>query len=82
MRAPTPQVYTTLAVTLLIAAAGVFTDVTFHVGGVLTGIASFVSLLALLMMAPTQQNLHKRLAALAAFAFCQVRRAGVLTHCF
>lgn len=72
------KVYTTLAATLLIAAAGVAVDTTLHVGGFLTGAASFAALLALLFMAPTQENLNKRLAALATFAFCQGVSIGPL----
>jgi hypothetical protein len=40
-----PQVYTTLTLALAVASAGVFADVTLHVGGILTTIAAFVSLM-------------------------------------
>jgi len=40
-----PQVYTTLTLALAVATAGVFADVTLHVGGMLTTIAAFVSLM-------------------------------------
>ncbi|KIY93165.1 Bax inhibitor 1 [Monoraphidium neglectum] len=72
------KVYTTLAATLLVAAAGVYADVTYHVGGAVTGLLAFGSLMALVFMAPTQQNLQKRYALLAAFAFCQGVSLGPL----
>lgn len=72
------KVYTTLAVALLVAAAGVTADVAYHMGGALTTMGAFASLAALALMAPTQQNLGKRLGALMALSFCQGASMGPL----
>ncbi|KAI8475013.1 MAG: inhibitor of apoptosis-promoting Bax1-domain-containing protein [Monoraphidium minutum] len=72
------KVYATLAVTLLVAAAGVAADISFHIGGLLTGVLAFGALMAVLVMAPTKENLAKRYAALGTFAFCQGVSLGPL----
>lgn len=72
------KVYLTLTACVLVAAAGVYTDITLRIGGVLTGLVAFASLMAVLLMAPTKQNEGKRYGALAAFAFCQGVSIGPL----
>ena len=39
-----PQVYTTLAVCVLVCAAGVYADAAFHLGGTLSSLAAFAAL--------------------------------------
>lgn len=65
------KVYLTLTGCVLLAAAGVMADVKYHVGGYMTSILMFVSLMAVMVMAPTPQNKSKRYAALATFSFCE-----------
>ncbi|KAF8062010.1 TMBIM6 [Scenedesmus sp. PABB004] len=72
------KVYATLTLAAGVAALGVAADLALHVGGVLTGLASLVSLIWLGFTPSTPDTLNKRYALLATFAFCQGTSLGGL----
>lgn len=74
------RVYATLAAALLTAAVGVAADVTFHIGGLITTLAAFGSLLWLSFSNPDVDSQAKRLTLLGTFAFCQGTALGPLVR--
>lgn len=66
-------VYSTLALTILISAVGCYTDMLFHVGGIITTICTFGSMVWLASTNEMSMAPAKRYGLLGAFAFCQVR---------
>jgi FtsH-binding integral membrane protein len=72
------DVYGALAGCVLAAAAGAAVDVRFGIGGVLTTIAAFAALFAVLSLPPTPANARKRAGALAAFSFLEGVSMGPL----
>jgi FtsH-binding integral membrane protein len=71
------KVYATLTLAVGLLSLGVAADVVFHVGGLLTGLASFGSLLWLGFTTPADSS-NKRYALLGTFAFCQGTAIGPL----
>jgi FtsH-binding integral membrane protein len=70
------KVYATLALTLVLAGAGVQLHLLYNVGGVLTTVLTFVCMAALGMF--SKDRLQLRVALLAVFAVCQGASIGPL----
>lgn len=71
------KVYATLTLAVGLLTLGIAADVTFHVGGALTALASFGSLIWLGFTTPADGQ-NKRYALLGTFAFCQGTSIGPL----
>jgi len=78
MPPPPPQVYVALALTTAVSAAGAYTDVVFHVGGILSSILAFASMFYVLSTDAYTTAAWKRRAALASYAFCMGTSVGPL----
>lgn len=74
------KVYATLTAAVVLAVIGSATDVVFHIGGVLTTLLAFGSLLWLSFTPATAENQAKRYALLGAFAFAQGTSLGPLVE--
>lgn len=72
------RVYATLTLALVVAALGTTANLVLHIGGWLTTLAAFGSLMWLVMTPATPANLNKRYGLLGAFAFCQGTAIGPL----
>lgn len=62
------KVYLTLACALAVTALGAYTDITFHVGGLLTFIVGFISMVWLTSMTASPSNLVRSLCCEHFFA--------------
>jgi len=72
------QVYATLCAALAVSAAGVYIDLSYQVGGVLTYLGAMFSVLWLGVTPPKKNNQTSRTAVLCAAAFCQGCSIGQL----
>jgi len=73
------KVYATLALTVASAMLGAFADVQYHIGGIVTGLATF-ALMFLLGFDKDKENIPKRLGIISAFGFFKGCSIGPLIN--